>query len=97
MTDLREISSNSFKKLVLSIHKLRALVHGITGYCVARLGMEIWNRLCAPDFVKPEILDPDPLGLARGTDLDMDSDPDMDPDPSIIRKIVRKTLIPTVL
>ncbi len=67
--------------------------HGITGYCSARFGMEIWNRLCAPNFLKPEILclpDSDLLGLALGTD------PDMDPDPSI-SKNGKKTLIATVL
>ncbi len=39
------------------------------------------------------LLDPDPDPLVRGTDPDQAPDPD----PSIIKKIVRKTLIPTVL
>jgi hypothetical protein len=40
------------------------------------------------------LLDPDPDPQVRG----MDPDPALDPDPSIImQKIVRKTLIPTIL
>jgi hypothetical protein len=40
-----------------------------------------------------DLLDPDPDPLVRGTDPDQAPDPD----PSIIIKIVRKILIPTVL
>ncbi len=41
---------------------------------------------------------PDPDPLVRGMDPDPDPALDPDPDPSIImQKIVRKTLIPTIL
>jgi hypothetical protein len=46
------------------------------------------------------LLDPDSVPLVRGMDPDKDPAPDLDPDPSIIMqhaKILRKTLIPTVL
>jgi hypothetical protein len=41
------------------------------------------------------LLDPDPDPLVRG--MDPDSGPAPDPDPSILSKIVKKTLISTVL
>jgi hypothetical protein len=42
--------------------------------------------------------DPDPDPLVRGMDPDPDPALDPDPDPSIImQKIVRNTLIPTIL
>jgi hypothetical protein len=63
MNDLRGISSNWFKNQFCPSW---ALGRGITVYCAARFGMEIWNRPCAPDLVKPEIQNnlsplPDPL------------------------------------
>jgi hypothetical protein len=43
------------------------------------------------------LLAPDPDPLVRGMDPDPDTDPNPEPDPSIIKQIVRKTLINTVL